>query len=357
MSAPDPASLAFSWHDLPLVTADLPGTGGRIRAEPEDFQVTERPAYLPSGEGEHLYLFLEKRGHTTKHVLDTIAARMGVKPRDIGAAGLKDRHAVTRQWVSVPRKFEDRLPALEMPGLRVLETGYHTNKLGLGHLRGNTFRLRVRDSEPGALERAAAVLDRLALTGVPNAFGPQRFGRNGLNAVRGLELVKDGRMRGPESIPLKRFLIGSLQSLLFNRYLRLRLERGVYDGLLPGDVAKKHDTGGLFVVEDAGLETPRARRLEVSATGPLYGRKVMPARGGARALEDEVLKAHGLEWGSFKDRLGDRRITRVELHEPRLTPTDDGYWLEFGLPKGSFATVVLREVMKVAVDAPEDPGE
>jgi tRNA pseudouridine13 synthase len=318
--------LNFDWNELPLVSNDLPGTGGRIRSELEDFQVTEVPAYPFDGEGEHLYLWLEKRGHTTKWILETIQKQMGIKPRDIGVAGLKDRHAITRQWISIPRHFEDRLPSLNLEGLTLLETKYHSNKLGIGHLRGNIFKLRVRGSEPDAMARAQAILDRLEVMGVPNYFGPQRFGNTGENAVRGLELVRNGRMRGPESIPLKRFLIGSLQSLLFNHYTRLRLERGFYDSLLEGDVAKKHDTGGMFTVADPVLESPRAARLEVSATGPLHGKKVMPAFGPSKALEDEVLAAFELE------------------------ACEDGFWLEFALPKGSFATVVLREVMKVNVD-------
>lgn len=353
--------LLFRWDDLPLVTADLPGTGGRIRGEPDDFEVTERPAYLPSGEGEHLYLWVEKRGHTTKFVRDELARRLGARDRDVGVAGLKDRHAVTRQWFSVPRKLEPRLPALDrLEGVRVLDTAAHQNKLGVGHLRGNLFRVRVRDADPAALERAAAVLERLALAGAPNGYGPQRFGIDGRNAEKGLELVRDGRMRGPGSIWLKRFLIGSLQSLLFNRYLALRWQRGLYDALVDGDVAKKHDTGGVFVVEDPKLETPRARALEVSATGPLHGRKLKPPTGAARELEDEVLGAHGLTRESFRDRLGSRRITRILLEGARVEPAEGGYWLEFALPKGSFATVVLREVTKGPVDAlaeGEEPGD
>jgi tRNA pseudouridine13 synthase len=347
--------LAFDWNELPLVSGDLPGTGGRIRSELEDFQVTEVPAYPFDGEGEHLYLWLEKRGHTTKWILETIQRQMGIKPRDIGVAGLKDRHAITRQWISIPRKFEDRLEALNLEGLRLLETKVHSNKLGIGHLRGNIFKLRVRGSEPDAMARAQAILARLEVMGVPNYFGPQRFGNTGENAVRGLELVRNGRMRGPESIPLKRFLIGSLQSLLFNHYVRLRLERGFYDSLLEGDVAKKHDTGGMFTVADPVLESPRAARLEVSATGPLHGKKVMPALAASKALEGEVLAAFELENADFKDRAGSRRITRIKMDGLKLEACEDGFWLEFTLPKGSFATVVLREVMKVNVDGLDGP--
>jgi tRNA pseudouridine13 synthase len=346
--------LAFDWNELPLVSSDLPGTGGRIRSELEDFQVTEIPAYPFDGEGEHLYLWLEKRGHTTKWILETLQKQLGIKPRDIGVAGLKDRHAITRQWISIPRTYEDRLPSLNLEGLSLLETAYHSNKLGIGHLRGNIFKLRVRGSQPDAVARARTILDRLEVAGVPNYFGPQRFGNTGENAVRGLELVRNGRMRGPESIPLKRFLIGSLQSLLFNHYLRLRLERGLYDSLLEGDVAKKHDTGGVFTVTDAALESPRAARLEVSATGALHGKKVMPTHGPGRALEDEVLAAFELDNAAFKDRAGSRRITRIKMDGLSLEPTEDGFWLEFALPKGSFATVVLREIMKVNVDGLDD---
>ena len=347
----------FDWNDLPLVSSDLAGTGGKIRQDLEDFQVIERPAYPLSGEGDHLYLWLEKRGNTTKFVLDALRDQLGIKQKDIGVAGLKDRHAVTRQWISIPRKFESRLERLQLDGLKILETTYHGNKLGVGHLRGNTFRLRVRDAVPDALERARAIIARLESFGVPNYFGPQRFGNTGRNAERGLELVKDGRMRGPEGIPLKRFLIGSLQSLLFNHYVRLRFERGVLDAVLGGDVAKKHETGGMFTVTDAELESPRAKNLEISATGPLYGKKVMPALGVSRALEDEVLEAFELTWEGFKNRTGSRRITRVKLEHLELEAADDGFWISFDLPKGSFATVVLREVMKINVDGLETEDE
>ena len=353
MTAPDgpPRDLRFDWDALPLVTADLPGTGGRIRSTLEDFEVEEIPLYDRSGAGDHTYVFFEKRGHNTKFVIDEFCRQLGIRFKDLGVAGLKDRHAVTRQWISFPAKFEGRLEGFALPEVRVLEVTRHSNKLGMGHLRGNRFRLRVRGAQADALGRARAILDRLEKTGVPNYFGPQRFGNTGENAVRGLELVRDGRMRGPEGIPLKRFLIGSLQSLLFNHYLRLRLERGVYDGLLEGDVAKKHETGGVFIVEDAALESPRAGSLELSATGPLYGRKVTPsAKAASQALEAEVLEAFALGWADFKDRLGSRRITRIKLESVELEATEDGFWLAFALPKGSFATVILREVMKVAVD-------
>ena len=348
-------NLVFSWSDFPTVTAELPGTGGRIRTAQDDFEVTEEGAYPLSGSGDHVYLWLEKRGQTTKFVVDELVKQLGMKFSEVGVAGLKDRHAVTRQWISLPRKYEAKLEAFHLEGARILNVTAHTNKLGIGHLRGNRFRIRVREADPDSATRAENILASLRVLGAPNYFGPQRFGNTGGNAVRGAELVRDGRMRGPESIPIKRFLIAALQSLLFNHILRLRLERGVYAGVLRGDVAKKHETGGIFVVEDALLESPRAAALEISATAPLYGRKVTPvAQWDGRALEDEVLALSGLTWDGFKDRHGDRRITRIVMGEADFQPTDDGYWLEFSLPKGCFATTVLREVMKVDVDGLED---
>ena len=348
-------NLIFNWNDFPLATADLLGTGGRIRAVQDDFEVTEEGAYPLSGSGDHVYLWMEKRGNTTKFVVDELVKQLGMKFSEVGVAGLKDRHAVTRQWISVPRKYEAKLEGFELAGTSILMVTAHGNKLGIGHLRGNRFRIRVREADPDSPARAGAILQRLRVLGVPNYFGPQRFGNTGANAVRGAELVRDGRMRGPESIPIKRFLIAALQSLLFNHTLRLRLERGVYAGVLRGDVAKKHETGGIFVVEDALIESPRAAALEISATAPLYGRKVTPvALHDGRALEDEVLALAGLSWDGFKDRHGDRRITRIVMGEANFQPTDDGYWLEFSLPKGCFATTILREVMKVDVDGLDD---
>ncbi len=346
--------LLFDWNDFPLVSSALPGTGGRIRSEPEDFQVSENPAYIPSGEGEHTYLRLEKRGHTTKYVVDELHRQLGIAYKDFGVAGLKDRHAITTQWISIPAKFESKLEKFNLEGTQILEVTRHTNKLGMGHLRGNTFKLRIRGSNPDAIVKANTILEYLRTTGIPNYFGNQRFGNTGGNAIRGLELVLNGRMKGPESIQIKRFLISSLQSLLFNHNLRLRLERHIFQNVLLGDVAKKHETGGIFTVEDASLESARANLLEISSTAPLHGRKIMAAQFEAHALETEVLSLFGLDWTHFADRKGARRITRIKLEETQLEPTEDGYWIGFSLPKGSFATVLLREIMKDNVDAPED---
>ncbi|MDW8356681.1 tRNA pseudouridine(13) synthase TruD [Thermus sp.] len=343
--------LVYRPERYPFLTPDLPGVGGTLRLLPQDFQVEEVPAYLPQGEGEHLYLLLEKEGLTTRQVLEFLRDQVGVPEKEIGVAGLKDKHARTRQWFSIPKRYEDALCLLEgLRGVRLLDAGLHANKLRTGHLKGNRFRILIRGGGPK--ERAEAILRVLQAKGVPNYYGPQRFGLGGLNPVRGYELVKGGKGRGNPW--LKRFLVGSLQSLLFNDWLALRLERGLYDRVIPGDWAKKHATGGEFLVERPE-EAERALRLEISATGPLFGKKYPEAQGEARALEDEVLVRYGLRREDFALRRGARRPIRVPLEEWRVEEAPEGLWLSFFLPKGSYATSLLREVMKVEVDAGDTP--
>ena len=352
VSPEEAAKLRFRWSDLPEVSVEVAGTLGSIRQVPEDFVVRERPLYLPDGDGSHAYALVEKRGLTTKDLVSALQ-REGLEEKQIGVAGFKDKHAVTQQWLSVPNRYAAALEALDaLEGARILETSRHKNKLGVGHLLGNHFRIRVRDAAPDAVQQAEKTLRLLGERGVPNYFGPQRFGRFGNNAVDGFKLVRGEWVPGGHR--LKRFFLSALQSQLFNYGLKLRLERGLYGRMLIGDWAKKHDTGGVFSVEDVTAENERAARLEISATQPLYGKKVRVSEGEAGVLEEEVLDHFGLRWVDFRGRKGSRRITRVLLSEAEVEPTEDGYWLEFFLPKGSFATNVLREVMKVEVDEPVD---
>ena len=300
-------SLSFTWDDLRPLTG-TPRTGGVLRTTPEDFRVDEQPLYLPSGEGEHLYLKVRKTGHTTAHVMRELATQLGLRPQDVAAAGLKDRHAVTTQWLSLPGKAERRLSGFALEDVEILETSRHGNRLGMGHLKGNRFTVRVREAA-GTAHLAQATLSELERLGIPNYFGPQRFGLGGLNAEEGLRVLRgESRLRDPA---VRRFLVSSVQSLIFNRFLALRLERGLFAALLSGDMAKKHDTGGVFEVQDAGAESPRAERGEVSATGTLFGRKVKPLTQDAGLLEQEALAAWNLTPAAFSSRKGDRRIVRM----------------------------------------------
>ncbi|MEJ2288650.1 MAG: tRNA pseudouridine(13) synthase TruD [Deinococcales bacterium] len=348
----DEEALRFRWSALPLATEGLEGVGGRIRARPEDFRVEEVPAYLPQGSGSHLYLKVEKRNLTTRDLVVALM-REGLRENEVGVAGLKDKSAVTVQWLSVPKRYEAETAALEaLPGVTVLERSYHRNKLAVGHLRGNRFVVRIREVEDvgAAAARARAAFTALASRGAPNYFGPQRFGRFGNNAVDGLKVIVGEKVPGGHR--LRRFFVSALQSLLFNALLADRIEAGLYQRVVTGDWARKHDTGGVFLVEDGQLESPRAARLEISATLPLYGRKVRLSEGEAGALEARVLERFGLGWSAFGSRRGDRRPSRVVLEDVDVLAEADALTVAFTLPKGSYATVVLRELMKVDVDAP-----
>ena len=332
------------YPSLPYLSAHLPGTGGGIRQETQDFTVEEIPLYLPSGEGDHLYCWIEKRELTTRAALEIVAAGTGCPVESIGVAGLKDKFAVSRQWISLPLRYGDRLAPGELaPGLSLLETGRHSNKLGVGHLLGNRFGIRVREA-PDTADQAAAILGFLAPLGVPNYFGPQRFGLQGQNPAKGYQLLATGQGRGKPW--LKRFLIGSVQSLFFNAWIAERMGQGLFVNLMAGDVAKKHATGGIFTVEDPASENPRAQAFEISATGPLFGRKYFRSQGPARDLEEKVLAQMGLTPEQFSARHGARRFIRFPLGEVGLEAASDGYRLDFSLPKGSYATSLLREVMK-----------
>lgn len=345
----------FSWARLPAVTDDLPGIGGRLRDQPEDFVVREIPAYLPEGRGSHLYLHVRKRGRTTRDLV--VALReAGVPDARVGVAGLKDKHAVTEQWLSLPWASRDAAAALEaLPGVEILETSRHRNKLGVGHLHGNRFEIVLRDVPQDALEAGRAKLDRLAVVGVPNYFGPQRFGRFGRNAVDGLRLLAGETVSGDRR--LQRFFVSAVQSWIFNELLAGRIRDGLYRSVLEGDWARKHDSGGTFRVEDAASETVRAERLEISALLPLHGRKVRISSGEPGRREEAALAALGLAWTDLTGRRGDRRPSRVVAGEARLDPVETGVRLSFTLPKGAYATSLLREVSGRPVDAPLDVAD
>ena len=336
--------LRFSWDDLPAASAHLAGTGGVLRACIDDFVVEEIPSYLPSGAGAHAYVFVEKRELTTRDVVSALA-EAGVPRGAVGFAGQKDKYAVARQWLSVPAEHAPTLASLDdVDGVTVLETSLHRNKLGLGHLRGNRFRLRVRKPREDWQPIADAALAHLRRVGAPNYFGPQRFGTFNTNIADGLRLIRGERMRIDRR--MRRFYQSALQSHLFNWLLKLRMENGLYDAVVTGDRAQRHDSGGMFVVDDAAAESERARRLEISAALPLFGKKARISGGDAGVLEERILSEFGLEYAQFRRIPGARRISRIRLDDAMLTPADDGYVAEFMLPKGAYATSVMRELMK-----------
>ncbi len=334
------------------LTAGLPGTGGRLRASPEDFEVEELPAYLPSGQGEHLFLWVEKLGLDTPEAARRLASALGLQPAEVSWAGLKDRVAVTRQWLSVPARVESSLPALAPgPELRVLAHARHGNKLRVGHLRGNRFRICIRDAEQP--EAAGAVLERLVAEGLPNAFGEQRFGR-GDTALRGQALVRGERLPHKPSTFERKLYVSAYQALLFNRLLEARLQAGTLRRALAGDLMKKTDSGGLFACREPEVDQQRLERGEIAPTGPIFGWKMQRPEGDVDAAEQGVLAAEGLTLESFR-RLrsiaeGTRRPFSVPVTEARWSAEGSTVEISFALPAGSYATVLLDEVMKASTD-------
>lgn len=349
----DQDALALTWR-LPFLTADMPGIGGQLRVYPEDFVVAEIPAYLPCGTGEHTFFEVEKRDLSTPMAVQTIAAALGVSPEEVGYAGLKDARAITRQVFSVQWVDPEVILGLHLTDARVLWAKRHTNKLRVGHLRGNRFAIRIRGVCADAEARAKPILEMLARRGVPNGYGVQRFGNDGRNAEIGLVLLRDDRAamkaRGIQHLPFRqyRFYLSAFQSALFNRYLAERMQRGLLDAVLPGDVAKKHATGGMFTVESVEVERLRVQALEISATGPIYGYKLWPAKAEAEALESSILTAEGLTLTDFQRAKlkGSRRPVRFVPENLAWSSQGESLLVEFFAPKGSYATMLLRELMK-----------
>lgn len=349
----------------PYLTAGLPGTGGRIKLDPLDFEVVELPAYEPCGEGPHVFLTVARVGRTTREVACDLARLFAVPEREVGVAGLKDKRARTVQRFSLPieRGGADEVRARvegEL-GLEVLAAARHGNKLRRGHLAGNRFRVAIRGTadEPGApraLDLARAVAAELDRRGLANFFGPQRFGAGGDNARRGRALLEARDARRGRSW-FGRLALSAWQAELYNRWLAERVARGDFERLVEGDVAKKLDTGGMFVVADAATEAPRLAARAITYTGPIYGARMRAAAGAAGEVERALFEAEGVAPEALRAlRLdGSRRAGRVFAAELSVEPIEGGIELCFALPKGSYATVLLREVTKDdAPDAADD---
>jgi tRNA pseudouridine13 synthase len=338
---------------LPFLTRDVPPAFGVFKAVPEDFIVEEIAAYEPNGlpDGEHSFLWVEKKGLSTSEAAKRLARHVGIADRDVSWAGLKDKQALTRQWFSMPFRALAKLEPLNVPGLSILKTSRHRNKLKNGHLRGNRFTLVIREVvDVGA---AKASFAQLVAQGMPNAFGAQRFGARGDNAARGRAiLLAGGKHR--DRFQRKLFL-SAYQSLLFNRVLSRRMELGLFSKVVLGDVLKK-ETGGEFVCEDPQVDQPRADAFEVSPTGPMFGPKMRAPTGEVAQLEAAVLAEEQLALEQFAqggdETQGTRRHLRVRLDNPSFEAVGNVVRLAFGLPAGSYATILLREIIKPASAEP-----
>lgn len=400
---------------LPFATPEFAGIGGVIKQRNSDFVVREIPLYEASGEGEHLYVEVEKDGLTTFEAVERLGKALHVPQVDIGYAGMKDARAVTRQTISIRGVTEDDLSKVQIAGLKVVGLDRHVNKLRLGHLKGNRFIIKIREVEATAVTKIAPVLKLLEQRGVPNYFGEQRFGRRNNNDLMGAALVRqdnrelahlllgnplkgiddgmqfkarklydEGDLEGSMKAwprrnglerrllhrviktgkasgagraldeKLRRLFVSALQSRVFNAVLAKRLES--YDRIIEGDWAYKTENGACFHVEDVAAEQPRAENWEISPTGPLIGFRVSLSDKAAGEIEQAVLSEWKLTPEMFKvpghHRVkGARRPLRIRPEELEYAGGVDeaGAYvqLSFTLPAGAFATVLLREIMKV----------
>ena len=357
MAAQHAALAARAAAPLPRRLAEFSGLGGQLRASAEDFEVEEVPAYLPAGAGDHLYLWVQKRDCAAPVLLSTLSRALQVGERDIGIAGAKDAAAVTRQWVSVPRAAEARLQAeqtqgaLASAGIEVLETRLHGNKLRTGHLRGNRFVLTVRGVDVArAQEALQPMLASLQERGMPNFYGPQRFGRDAQNVARGLSWLS-GRREGPRRGVERRFLCSAVQSALFNAYLAARLADQTLSRVLEGELLQVVRSGGPFWSEDVVAEQARYDAHEVVPSGPMFGPQMRQPKGEAALRERAVLETAGLDAAAFaragKLMAGTRRALVVwpEELQGQLDAQAATLTLRFVLPPGSYATVLTGELL------------
>lgn len=334
---------------LPYITDDLPGIGGRLKSAPSDFVVEEIPLYEPSGEGDHVYLTIRREGRTTREVTEALARLLSCYETDVGAAGLKDKHARVTQAISVyypagePAELGHRVEdALQV---EVLQAVRHRNKLKTGHLLGNRFVITIGEVGVEGLEPARVIAQALLERGVPNFYGDQRFGNTGDNALKGREVLEGG---GPRPRWLRRFLVSAYLSSLFNTWLQERIGRGEWDRIFVGDIAKKAGTGGLFEVTDAVADQARLERHEITWTGPIFGSRLTRATGRPGEIESELESRAGLGQEVLRRHRanGTRRAGRLLLESCAITPRDGRLEFSFALPKGSYATTVMREFMK-----------
>ena len=341
----------------PLFTPELPGVGGRIKVQIEDFEVEEIPSYEPCGTGDHIYLWIEKKGIGSEHLTQSIARKVGVPVGSVGTAGLKDRLAVSRQWVSVPKEAEPKLGRLEGDGMTVLKVSRHGNKLKPGHLKGNTFRILIREADRQHAESAEKVIAKIRAEGMPNYYGPQRFGRGGETADLGFKVL-NGQLRQRLRPFLFKFALSAAQSVLFNRVLAIRQKDNLLRTVLPGDVMMKIPFGGIFVAEDVPTEQTRFDARETVHAGPMFGSRTFEAKDIAAERELKILNDSGMSPKVFshfgKLASGTRRHNLIYLNDLTSTWDPEGLRLTFSMPAGSYATVLLREVMKVDLS---DPGD
>lgn len=321
-----------------------PEARGTIKAAVEDFQVSEIAGFELDGEGEHVFLFIEKRGLNTLELVNMVARQLSVAPAKIGYAGLKDRHAITRQWLSVwhPAPLESQ--RLVSDKFQVIKSGRHHCKLKRGSHRANHFQLSLTQlQQTDDLEDS---IERARRYGVPNYFGLQRFGRQGKNLERAAELFSGGLKVDRHQRSL---YLSSARSFLFNQVLSDRVAQANWDKALAGEVMMLAGSRSFFqsTLVDDGLQK-RLAEFDIHPSAPLWGKGGLKTSAESEALENRVLNEYpalkaGLEKYGLRQQRRATRLIPEGLEYEWLAA--DALKLTFSLIRGSFATVVLRELL------------
>jgi len=338
-----------------------------FRQTPRDFVVEEIPLYEFSKEGEHLIMFIRKKNLSTAEMVGIIARYLNIKNKEIGYAGLKDKHAMTKQYISLHKKYEDDMEKFTHESIKIISKTYHTNKIRIGHLKGNRFYIKLKKVNPTTAKKIDEAIRNIEKNGMPNFFGYQRFGNDGNNHILGEKLAKgEAKERNPR---IKKLLINAYQSHLFNLWLSRRLEinslvrsfeadelvsllnmpvneikklkkQSHPFKLIDGDIMEHYPHGRLFEFDGSEHDFDRFNARDISVTGLLCGKKTKLALGMARDIEKD-----------FDDEInidGARRYAWVYPSdiEGRFNQQEAQYEMNFTLPKGSYATVLIEEIAK-----------
>lgn len=342
-----------------------------FKQSPRDFVVEEIPLYEFSGEGEHLILQVRKKNLSTNEMIGQIARYLGIKNKEIGYAGLKDKHAMTKQYISLHKKYEESLENFNHEDIKILSKNYHNNKIRIGHLKGNRFYIKLKKVTPTAAKKIDEALKNIDSFGMPNYFGYQRFGNDGDNHILGEKLAKgEARERNPR---VKQLLINAYQSHLFNLWLSRRLEINSLVNsfepkeiesllnmpndeishmkaqthpfkLIRGDILEHYPHGRIFEYEGESHDLERFNARDISVTGLLCGKKVKNATGVAGEIEklfDDEINEDGARRYAW--------VYPTEI-EGRYNQMEAQYEMNFSLPKGSYATVLIEELAKKKIN-------
>ncbi|MEA3372301.1 MAG: tRNA pseudouridine(13) synthase TruD [Campylobacterota bacterium] len=341
-----------------------------------DFVVNEVPLYPFTGFGEHLILHVRKKGLSTWDLISLLANHLGIKGREIGYAGLKDKNAMTTQYISLHKKYERKLESFSHKDVKILDKTYHKNKIHMGHLKGNRFFIRLKKVDPVAAKKIDEALRQISAYGMPNFFGYQRFGIGGDNYKKG-EAILRGRLK-ERNVKLKKLYINAYQSHMFNLWLSRRLEINTMLSnfkpkelasllnmpetmikklqnqeqpfkLIEGDVMMHYPHGRPFEFDGEPEEVERFIERDVVPTGLLLGKRSKRASGHARVIEKQFDEQHDSIDGL-------RRYAWIfpEEVEGEYKENEAWYELHFSLPKGTYATVLIEEIAKRPINISEE---